>query len=142
MTGQEFISEWVNKLSSEKIKNFPDDFIDSIECTTIKLPDKNLVLGQELFGKFEILDKDGNSIMLVDDLSIAKYILYSNRYKSVVVTIPKDKAEIKNAVKVYEKLIDGKLKAIEKEFKKQFPKSANLYEVSNKIFNSLNLKRY
>ena len=124
------------------IKNFPEDFLEEIETKEVKLPQDVLVLGPEMFGKFEVLNSEGNAVLTVDSFLEAKYILYSNRHKPKSIKIPVDESVLKSTVKKYEKYLDELLADIKEEFEKTFPKSKQLYEVTNYIFASLNLKRY
>lgn len=139
MTQKDFIEKWIAKLLSNRLRKFPDDFINRFNCSVKELPTDNLILGKEFFGKYEILDIQGNTVALLESIYLAKYLIYS---KCRLVLIPKSKSEIENSVKTYEKYIDGILKEILKDHKNIFPKTKNNIEVINKIFNSLNLKRY
>jgi hypothetical protein len=142
MLEKDFIKSWIDILSSDKLKIFPDDFINKLNCNNIYLPETNLLLGSELFGKYEILDAAGNSILQTDSIYYAKYILYSNRFQISNLNIPQNDSDIINIVRTYEIHLDDIIKEIEKGFKKEFPKANNFIEISNKIFTALNLKRY
>ncbi|WKZ69065.1 MAG: hypothetical protein QY331_13980 [Melioribacteraceae bacterium] len=141
MKEKEFAKEWVTN-NKGKINSFPDDFLSSGKTEKIILPQKVLVLGSELFGTYEILDEHGNEELKVDDIYKAKFILYSNRTKPKYINCPIDVNEIKSVVKSYEKYLDELLEQIKKEFKSTFPDSKSFPEISNYIFNSLNLKRH
>lgn len=138
---KEFKSNWVAQ-NKPLIKNFPEDFIDAKDVKEIKLPEDVLVLGAEMFGQYEIIDSYGNAIFTTDSIYTAKYILYSNRHKPKSIKIPTDENLVKETVKKYEKYLDELLEQIKSEFEKTYPKSKQLYEVTNYIFASLNLKRY
>ena len=141
MREKEFGANWVAQ-NKAIIKNFPEDFLEASDVKEIKLPEDTLVLGAEIFGQYEILDSKGKSILQVNSLMEAKYILYSNRNKLKSVRMPNDIGTIKETVKKYEKYLDELLEQIKEEFEKTFPKSKQLYEITNFIFASLNLKRY
>lgn len=140
MKEKEFAKEWVSE-NKDSIKSFPNDFLLNEKTDEIKLPAKVLVLGPELFGTYELLDEKGNEELKVDDIYKAKYVLYANRNKPLNVNCPIDAKEIKSVVKSYEKYLDELLEKIKKEFKSNFPESKAFPEISNYIFNSLNLKR-
>lgn len=141
MKEKEFGSKWVAQ-NKAIIKNFPEDFLKSDNVEEIKLPDDVLVLGSELFGKYEIMNSEGQEVLKTDSLQRAKYILYSNRHKPKSIKVPKEEEEVKITVKEYEKYLDELLEQIKSEFEKTYPKSKQLNEVTNYIFASLNLKRY
>jgi hypothetical protein len=141
MKEKEFGSKWVAQ-NKAIIKNSPEDFLKSEKVEEIKLPDDVLVLGSELFGKYEIMNSEGKEVLKTDSLLRAKYILYSNRHKPKSIKIPKEDEEVRTTVKEYEKYLDELLEQIKSEFEKAYPKSKQLYEVTNYIFASLNLKRY
>jgi hypothetical protein len=124
---------------SSQLRKFPNDFINISNCSLKELPTDNLILGKKFFSKYEILDIQGNTVALLESIYLAKYLIYS---KCRSVLIPKLESDIENSVKNYETYIDRILKEIIKDHKKEFPKIKNNIEVINKIFNSLNLKRY
>lgn len=141
MQEKELGTSWVAQ-NRAIIKNFPEDFLEETDVTEIKLPQDVLVLGPEMFGQFEILNSEGNAALKADSFIKAKYILYSNRHKPKSIKMPNDDEIVKTTVKKYEKYLDELLEQIKKEFEDTFPKSKQLYEVTNYIFASLNLKRY
>ena len=141
MREKEFESNWISQ-NRALIKNFPEDFLETENVKEMKLPDDVLVMGPEMFGQYEILDSDGNPVVKADSHIHAKYILYSNRNKPKSIKIPVDEDEVKQTVKKYEKYLDELLTEIKTEFEKNFPKSKQLFDITNHIFSSLNLKRY
>ena len=141
MTEKDFIKKWVSEIS-KLLKKFPEDFVDLDLCDKIILPGKSLVPGSELFGSHEILDVEGSPFMQVSEYSKMKFILYANRLKPLETFIPKELEKIKSAVKNYENHIDSFLMGIEKEYKNDFPTAKNFKEISNSIFNYLNIQRY
>lgn len=140
MTEKEFILRWIEKIK-EELKIFPDDFLDKQNLEELELPGKNLLIAPPLFNIYEIIDAEGNIHFSTDDFIKAKFIVYSNRNKPLRIPIPSNSTQLKDTVKKYENYIDGLLKEIEKEFKRNFPASKNFAFVSNQIFNSLNLIR-
>lgn len=142
MTEKEFTNEWMERLQKGLLKNFPDDFLDDPKCEERTIPGIYLVMGEELFGQYEILDSKGNSVLMAESLPEAKYIIYSNRLKPETIKIPKDENRIRDVVKSYEKHLDNIIRQMEADFKKQLPQSKNFIAVSNDIFNLLNLKRF
>ncbi len=139
---KQFVKTWTKEFSDGLLKSFPSEFIAEVDTVVIPLPQKQLILGPELFGNFEITDIDGNLFLNADTIEKAKFILYSNRTKSASVNIPINYEDIKNAVRQYEIHLDSLLRGLEKEFKNTFHNSKNFYEISNQIFISLNLTRY
>ncbi|MGE5497474.1 MAG: hypothetical protein ACM3Q2_05360 [Syntrophothermus sp.] len=142
MTEKDFVASWIEKLQGGLLPQFPGDYIDGIACSEMALPGKNILLGEELFGSYELIDSEGNSVMVTDSHARAKYVLYSNRVYLNSVKIPEDEQKTADIVKTYEKKIDSLVKDIEKNFKKEFPESKNFLQASNTIFNKLNIKRY
>ena len=141
MREKEFGISWVAQ-NRAIIKNFPEEFLEVKDVHEIKLPEDVLVLGPEMFGEYEILDSEGNPVLKAESMIRAKYILYSNRHKPKSIKIPNNEEIIKETVKRYEKYLDELLAQIKEEFEDAFPNSKQLYDVTNYIFASLNLKRY
>jgi hypothetical protein len=141
----QFVSRWVNAITNEGIKIFPEDFGDIEKCTEIILPNKTLIIGNELFGAYEILNVDGNHLMHVDSYEKAKYIIYSSlpcREKLAKIKMPVDAKEIKSLLKRYEEYIDSILMKIQNDYKKNFTDEKNSSLLINEIFRILNLARY
>ncbi len=142
MTEKEFISDRISGLSSKGVKNFPDDFSDIKDYKEITLPGRTLLLGQEFFGKFEILSVNGSLVYQADNYDEAKYIIYANRLRPKSIIIPVSQTEIRNINSKYEKYIDSVMREIESDFKLRFPASKNLNSAVNEILRVLNLVRY
>lgn len=142
MTEKEFINKWKTEISTEGIKNFPSDFLKSQECTEYILNEKSLMIGEEFFGKYEILDAQGNVFLQVDDYLQAKYLVYSSRNKVLKINMPNNQSELKMIISEYEKYLDSLLIKIQNDYKKIFHTTTNLHSVTNDIFHSLNLTRY
>lgn len=142
MTEKEFINKWKTEINSEGIKNFPFDFLTTQEFTEYNLDEKTLMIGEEFFGKYEILDAKGNVFLQVEDYLQAKYLVYSSRNKLQKVNIPSNNSELKNIITEYEKYLDSLLIKIQNDYKKVFHSTTNLHSVTNEIFHSLNLTRY
>ena len=142
MTEKEFINKWKADITSEGIKYFPFDFLSSQEGIEYNLDEKSLMIGEEFFGKYEILDAKGNVFLQVDDYLQAKYLVYSSRNKVQKINMPKDVSVLKNVLSEYEKYLDSLLIKIQNDYKKIFHSTTNLLSVTNDIFHSLNLTRY
>lgn len=142
MTEKEFISKWTNSLSEPGIKKFPDAFLTGSDFEQIKLPGKQLVIGEEFFGNFEVLTIDGAALLQADSQSKAKYIVYSSRNKITELKIPKSPDEMKSIVSKYENYLDSIIKDIESDYKKTFPGEKRSNAMVNEIFRVLNLNRY
>jgi len=141
LTEKEFIASWTNKIFSEGIKNFPEDFKDIKEFEEINLPGKSLLIGTELFGKIEIITADGTVFLQADDYYYAKYLVYSGRQQKCKIKVPKNKIEIKSLLSEYEKYLDSIVVRLNAEYKKVFPGKDSSFTV-NEIFRALNLVRY
>ncbi len=142
MTEKEFTAGITASIKADGIKIFPGDFLPQVETKEITLPGKTLVMGEEFFGKFEIIAVDGTPVMQADSHVEAKYVLYAGKNKSFSIVIPISESDLKAAVAAYEKFLDSIVKRIEVEFKKKFPESKNLNSTINEIFRILNLVRY
>ncbi len=137
-----FIEKWTNIISDELKIAFPKPYLESSEVEMIEIPKIHLKIGSELFGYFELIDINGNTIFQANSIYQAKYILYANRILPGVIEIPKIEEEIKKIVKKYEEKIDSFSIKIKEDFQKIFDRSDGLLETSNQIFKRLNLLRY
>ncbi len=158
MTEKEFIQNFINEFQStnidlstkDKVKKFPDDFIEGIECKVIHISNKIFIIGDNFFGKYEIVSVDGNSVINLPTYEEAKYIVYASRNKIDKVLIPKDYQEMKSVLTNYEKYIDSIILKISTEYNKHFSKingtsrsiDDNLNNIVNNILRILNLVRY
>jgi hypothetical protein len=142
MKEKQFIDKWVNVITYELGKGFPDEFLHEVETEEIELPQINLRLGSELFGTFELIDKDGNPVIQLDSYEKAKYLLYSNRLLPAKVNIPKKNKLISETIKNYENTIDKIIIKIRNDFNRENFGFEQFNEVTNKIFKKLNLARY
>ncbi len=142
MTEKEFVSSRTSAINSGGIKSFPDDFINLNEFDEVALPGKTLVIGQEFFGSYEIISVDGSLILQAENYPKAKFIIYASRLKPLSIKVPKLEKVIKDSVSSYEEYLDGIIKTIEADYKKQFPGSKASGEVTNSILRILNLVRY
>jgi len=142
MNDKEFINSWVSKLASDGIKIFPGDFISlNNNYTEIRLPGKTLLIGEEFFGRYEIITPDGNPVFYANNYANAKFILYANRYTPELILVPSDETQIKKAIQAYELHLDSIIKEIETDYKKYFPEEKNSKSIVNEIFRQLNLVR-
>ncbi|MGE5847293.1 MAG: hypothetical protein ACM34O_11255, partial [Ignavibacteria bacterium] len=91
MTEKEFIASLTNKILSEGLKSFPEDFREIKDFQEINLPSKSLLIGTELFGKVEIITPDGSFVLQAENYNQAKYIIYAGRSKSCRIKIPENK---------------------------------------------------
>jgi hypothetical protein len=140
MTEKEFSEKWIEKIKGE-LKNFPGDFVHADEFDTVSLPGKVLFLNPPLFGSYQLTDESGETFYSTDDMFRAKYVYYSNRIKPAEVLVPKNELQVYEAVRDYERYLDGLLKEIEKDFKQEFQKQKGLKIISAQIFSALNLIR-
>lgn len=141
MTPKEFISRKIEEISRQGVKIFPDDFLLPCETTGINLPSAALVIGNEFFGRYEVLATGGDLFLHTDTLIKAKYLVYSSRLKEREIKIPVDIQFIETIVKNYESYLDKMLKLIEKDYKVSFAGGKDLNIIANEIFRILNLKR-
>lgn len=140
MTEKEFSQKWIEKIKAE-LKNFPDDFVHSDKLEEISLPGKILFLNPPLFGSYQLSDEAGDTFYSTDDMFRAKYVYYANRIKPDRIKIPVDQLQTYEAVRDYERYLDGFLKEMEKDFKQSFQKTKGFKIISSQIFSSLNLTR-
>lgn len=141
MTKKEFVEYWKNKLLSEGIKTFPDDFLDNVETLQKKIPAKTLILGSKLFGTFEVITIEGEVITQAQDYIEAKYYVYASQQRKSEMKLPVDKNLIPLIVKKYEQYIDKIITEVTKNFMKSFPDTKETNPVSE-ILKALNLVRY
>lgn len=141
MTKKEFVEYWKNKLISDGIKIFPDDFLNNAETLQRKIPAKTLILGSELFGTFEVITTDGEVITQAEDFIEAKYYVYASQQRKSEIKFPVDKKLIPIIVKNYEHYIDKIITEVTKDFRKSFTDTKETNPVSE-ILKALNLVRY
>lgn len=139
---KDFIKQYVEKITSDGVKNFPEDFISTDKLQKVKLPGKALHLGEEFFGSFEILNSDGESFLQVHDFNRAKYLIYSNKKLPAEISIPDNDDEIKESVKKYELYLDNIIKDIRSAFLKTGVDIKHSSNIISEIFRILNLVRY
>lgn len=140
MTEKEFIQKWVDKIKAE-LKRFPEDFVNVLEVEDVLLPGKILFLNPPLFGSYQLTDEAGDTFYSTDDIFRAKYVYYANRVKPNSVKVPVDQLKTYEAVRDYERYLDGFLKEMEKDFKQTFQKTKGFKIISSQIFSTLNLTR-
>lgn len=141
MNENQFISSWIQKLVSNKIKKFPDDFYVEGDKEEFSLPSTSLLIGQEFFGEYELIDITGKEILKTNSYEKAKYFFYANRLKPNHISIPKDSNLVFKMVSEYEMYLDTIIKNIEIDYRQNFPSSKSFLEVLNKIFSHLNIVR-
>ena len=142
MNEKYFVDNWISKVQTAGIKQFPHHFIDETQIDIISIPAKTLVIGHEFFGSYEIITTDGESVYHASNHAEAKFIVYSSKERNGKAYLPKDKSIIKNLVDTYNKYLDDLLGQIKKDYRKMFPEGKNVQAVSNEIFQKLNLIRY
>jgi hypothetical protein len=138
---KDFIFSKSRDLHLNGIKNFPIDFINSKNFNVIELPEKELLLGNEFFGSFEVSAITGEFVLTFSNKFEAKYIVYASKNRTNKIKIPKESDQIKMAVESYEKYLDQLLLDIKKDYLARFSNGKNITSVSNEIFKKLNLTR-
>ena len=141
MTEKKFIAKIVENYLKRGIKVFPTDFVESTLVEVLDIPQKTLILGEQLFGSFEIITTDGSQVLLTDNMMKGKFIVYASCNANGLIEIPQEKRMLEDAVDNYENYIDSILIDIQKEFKTAFPESENNLDVLNEVFKKLNLIR-
>ncbi len=142
MNKKSFIDDWIIKIESEGVKDFPIQFIDNNQLDIFSIPHKTLILGSEFFGNFEVLTTDGELIYQVSSIDEAKFFIYSSRKRDGKAYLPKNKSLIKNLVNEYHQYLDDLLNKIQKDFKIIFPNDKDAHIIAIQIFQKLNLIRY
>lgn len=141
MNEKDFIFSKSKELQLSGLKSFPAAFTDLKQTQTIEVPDKQLILGKEFFGSFEVTTPSGDFVLTFSNETEAKYIVYASKSRVNKIKIPKKAENIKRVVEEYEKYLDTILQEIRKEYNKRFPTGKNFTLVSNSIFKKLNLIR-
>lgn len=137
-----FVKNWIDKILSEGIKNFPLDFIDKDALTPISIPLKTLVIGNDFFGSVEVITTTGEQVYQAASHNEAKFIVYASKERNGLTYLPADKTKIPQCVELYDAYLDELLTKIKKDYTKTFPDGKNLLSLSNQIFQKLNLIRY
>ncbi len=141
MNEQQFIKKWIEKIETDPLTKFPNEYINEIETENFNLPGKSFSITSELFGQYELMDIDENIIIQTENLYLVKFLLYANRSKPNSVSIPIATDALKTIVKKYENRLDLIIKDVLENIKVVLPNSEPL-KLSNQIFNLINLKRY
>lgn len=142
MNEKDFIQNKVEEIKSG-LKIFPSDFLnENISVKEFSLPGKILIMGEELFGKYEIVTKEGDSVFQADNYNAAKYLVYSGRTKPLKIQLPVDDTATEKIVRSYEKYLDELVRTIQNDYRKNFPESKNMNAAVNEIFLRANLIRY
>ena len=141
MNEKDFIFSKSRELYLIGIKNFPIDFINAKNFNVIEVPVKELVLGKEFFGSFEVSTIAGDFALTFSNSYEAKYIVYASKNRTNRIKVPKDSDSIKSAVDSYEKYLDQLLQEVKKDYITRFSNGKNFTSVSNEIFKKLNLTR-
>ena len=141
MSEKDFIFSKSRELYLNGIKIFPVDFTNSKNTKIIEVPEKELVLGKEFFGSYEVSTIAGDFLLTFNNASEAKYIVYASKNRKDKIKIPKEPDNIKAAVENYEKYLDQLLQEIKKDYLARFSNGKNFTSVSNEIFKKLNLTR-
>jgi hypothetical protein len=123
-----------------KLKSFPDDFIQISGGKKVKLPPHALLLGKEFFGNIEVTAADGSPWYISNDITEAKYIVYSRQNGKSEIIIPENSVA-KSAVSDYENYLDFLMKEIGQDFSSKFPEGEKTSAVAE-VFRLLNLVRY
>jgi hypothetical protein len=137
-----FIENWISKVQSSGVRQFPLHFIDESQLDIVSIPIKTLVIGQEFFGAYEIITTDGESVYHANNYDEAKFIVYSSKERNGKSYLPKDRSMTKTLVDSYNNYLDDLLAQIKNDYKKNFKDGKNVNGVSNEIFKKLNLIRY
>jgi len=138
---KEFITTQIEKIKSDGIKIFPEDFCDLSDIKEINLPEKNLVLGKDFFGSFEITATNGEAVLNVEDQSEAKFIVYSSKKRAKQIKIPKDSKLITESIEKYESYLDELLTKIKNDYRKENLQVKSIGIISGEIFKKINLTR-
>jgi hypothetical protein len=141
LSEKDFIFSKSRELYLNGIKNFPIDFINSKNIKVIDIPEKQLVLGKEFFGSYEVSTIAGDFLLNFCNAYEAKYIVYASKNRKDKIIIPKEPDTIKSAVDSYEKYLDQLLQEVKKDYITRFSNGKNFTSVSNEIFKKLNLTR-
>ena len=142
MNEKYFVENWISKIHSSGIKQFPFDFIDESQLDIILIPVKTLLVGQEFFGAYDVITTDGQPIYHASNVDEAKFFVYSSKERNGKAYLPKDKSKIKNLLNTYNHYLDELLNQIKLDYKKYFPEGKNLQAISNEIFKKINVIRY
>jgi len=141
LSEKDFIFSKSRELHLTGIKNFPLDFIESKNFNLIELPEKELVLGKEFFGSYEVSTIAGDFVLTFSNALEAKYIVYASKNRKSKIRVPKEAASIAAAVENYETYLDHLLQEVKKNYLARFSNGKNFTSVSNEIFKKLNLTR-
>ena len=141
MKEQDFIFSRSRNFSLNGLKNFPSDFADLKHTGIIEVPKKQLLLGKEFFGSYEVTIAAGDFVLIFNNEFEAKYIVYASQNRKNKIAIPKELKSIRAAVENYEKYLDQLLNEIKKDYMARFSLGKNYAVVSNEIFKKLTLIR-
>jgi len=138
---KDFVFSKSKEIQLGGIKDFPDDFSTSKNLNIIEVPEKELILGKEFFGSFEVTTITGDFILVLSSETEAKYIVYASKKRKSKIRIPTKPESIRVAVESYEKYLDQLLQELRKDYLVRFRNGKNFTSISKEIFKKLNLKR-
>jgi hypothetical protein len=138
---KQFIKNWIIKNSANYEKIFPQDFLSDEKLTNIKMPEKQLVLGDLFFGFYQICSADGEVYFNEEEIYKAKYIVYASKLKQNSLDIPIELSDITTVVRKYEKYLDSIIIKIKQDIAKEQVKIKE-DEAVRQIFNIINLIRF
>jgi len=139
---KEFIEKIYNKILTSDLRKFPADFLDPNLLIKISVPVKTLVLGNEFFGKYEIITTEGSQVYQADTVNEAKFFIYSSAERNGSAYLPEDKSLINKTIEEYHQYLDNIIRLIRSEYKKAFPDGKDILSISNQIFQKLSIVRY
>jgi hypothetical protein len=101
------------------LKKFPDEFLEAPlkpqDYQNISIPNEPLKLGAFFLGTQEVISDSGFSYQ-AQTVEEAKYIIYSQKPDTFVVSLPKDKVVITKAVNDYERYLEKLRNELFQEF--------------------------
>lgn len=141
METKKFIADSVTKILAAGLKNFPDDFMLPCETEETYLPEKSLIMGDELFGAYEIFTTDGEPVCMVQSYEKGKYLVYAGKGKRGKTVIPKNEADIVIMLNRYNAYLDSIMKEIAERYHLLFGEKKDPNEAISQVFKILNLTR-
>ena len=103
------VKEHVEKeIVADGLERFPDAFVGRIpktEWLEISTSGKPLVMSKEFFGKYDIIDEEGQKIFEAEGIDTANFIVCAYRENEYIIRIPKSSRHITKAIKSYERYI-------------------------------------
>lgn len=153
------LKEIIELVNSKEFRLFPDNFLTTADheqeqhliypdktwntiTEFIAIPQKALIIGDEFFGNYDILEPEGEMVLRTDSFVKAKYICYASRFRVSSLLIPISEEYLFKIVAAYENYYDKLLKELFKSIFQVIKNDNKTNEIVKDVLTYFNLTRY